>query len=54
MTPPLSEEEELHDALSPKYDQLKIQKAWWIIELIPLHLRYQRGIIGGFRILRGC
>jgi len=44
MTPPLSEEEEeLHDALSPKYDQLKIQKAWWIIELIPLHLRYQRG-----------
>ena len=45
MTPPLSEEEEeeLHDALSPTYDQLKIQKAWWIIELIPLHLRYQRG-----------
>jgi len=44
MTLPLSEgEEELHDALSPKYDQLKIQKAWWIIELIPLHLRYQRG-----------
>ena len=44
MTPPLSEEEEeLQDALSPKYDQLKIQKAWWIIELIPLRLRYQRG-----------
>ena len=44
MTPPLSEEEEeLHDALSPTYDQLKIQKVWWIIELIPLHLRYQRG-----------
>jgi hypothetical protein len=44
MKPPLSEEEEeLNDALSPKYDQLKIQKAWWIIELIPLHLRYQRG-----------
>jgi hypothetical protein len=44
MTPPLSEEEEeLYDALSPKYDQLKIQKGWWIVELIPLHLRYQRG-----------
>ena len=44
VTPPLSEEEEeLHDALSPKYDQLKIQKAWWIVELIPLYLRYQRG-----------
>ena len=42
--PPLTEEEEeLHDALSPKYDQLKIQKAWWIVELIPLRLRYQRG-----------
>jgi len=37
------EEEELQDALSPKYDQLKIQKAWWALELIPLTLRYQRG-----------
>jgi hypothetical protein len=37
------EEEELQDALSPKYDQLKIQKAWWVLELIPLRLRYQRG-----------
>jgi len=37
------EEEELQDALSPKYDQLKIQKAWWALELIPLSLRYQRG-----------
>ena len=41
--PPTEEEEELQDALSPKYDQLKIQKAWWILELIPLRLRYQRG-----------
>jgi len=37
------EEEELQDALSPKYDQLKIQKAWWVLELIPMSLRYQRG-----------
>ena len=40
MTPPLSEEE-LDDVLSPKYDSLKIQKAWWVVELLTLHLRYQ-------------
>lgn len=37
------EEEELHDALSPAYDQLKLKKGWWILEILPLHLRYQRG-----------
>ncbi|KAF5321153.1 hypothetical protein D9619_001336 [Psilocybe cf. subviscida] len=37
------EEEELHDTLSPIYDQLKIAKAWWVLEYIPLPLRYQRG-----------
>ncbi|KAG2009454.1 hypothetical protein CC2G_012391 [Coprinopsis cinerea AmutBmut pab1-1] len=37
------EEEELRDALSPAYDQLRIQKAWWVLELMPLQLRYQRG-----------
>uniref|UniRef100_A0A8H7XSL4 T6SS Phospholipase effector Tle1-like catalytic domain-containing protein n=1 Tax=Psilocybe cubensis TaxID=181762 RepID=A0A8H7XSL4_PSICU len=37
------EEEELHDILSPAYDQLKIKKAWWALEIIPLTLRYQRG-----------
>jgi hypothetical protein len=37
------EQEELQDVLSPKYDQLKLKKGWWVLELIPLHLRYQRG-----------
>lgn len=37
------EEEELHDILAPVYDQLKIKKSWWALELIPLTLRYQRG-----------
>jgi len=37
------EDEELNDALSPVYDQLKIKKGWWILEIIPLQLRYQRG-----------
>lgn len=36
------EEEELKDALSPKYDQLKMKKGWWLLELLPMHLRYQR------------
>jgi len=30
------EEEELRDALSPAYDQLSIQKLWWILEYLPL------------------
>jgi len=37
------EDEELMDALSPVYDQLKLKKGWWILEVIPLRLRYQRG-----------
>jgi len=37
------EQEDLHDVLSPKYDQLKVKKGWWVLELLPLHLRYQRG-----------
>ncbi|XP_006462906.1 hypothetical protein AGABI2DRAFT_224560 [Agaricus bisporus var. bisporus H97] len=37
------EAEELNDALSPAYDQLKLKKGWWILEILPLQLRYQRG-----------
>ncbi|KAF9483555.1 hypothetical protein BDN70DRAFT_990260 [Pholiota conissans] len=37
------EEEELHDILSPKYDQLSLKKFWWVLEVLPLRLRYQRG-----------
>ncbi|KIK67875.1 hypothetical protein GYMLUDRAFT_36672 [Collybiopsis luxurians FD-317 M1] len=36
------EEEELHDALAAKYDQLKIRPPWWILEIIPMQFRYQR------------
>lgn len=37
------EDEELYDALSPAYDQLKLKKGWWLLEILPLQLRYQRG-----------
>jgi len=37
------EEEELRDALSPKYDQLKLARPWWILELLPVSMRYQKG-----------
>ena len=30
------EDEELVDALCPIYDQLKLAKAWWILEILPL------------------
>jgi hypothetical protein len=30
------EDEELIDALCPIYDQLKLAKAWWILEILPL------------------
>jgi hypothetical protein len=35
------EREELADALCPLFDQLKLSKAWWILEVIPLRLRAQ-------------
>ncbi|KAF8810982.1 hypothetical protein BYT27DRAFT_7185097 [Phlegmacium glaucopus] len=38
------EQEELHDALSPNYDQLKMKKAWWILEILPFQgWRRKRG-----------
>ncbi|KAF5377885.1 hypothetical protein D9615_006800 [Tricholomella constricta] len=35
--------EDLRDALSPIYDQLKIKRSWWVLEILPLNLRYQNG-----------
>jgi len=35
------EDEELVDALCPIYDELKLSKTWWILELIPLKHRVQ-------------
>ncbi|EDR01075.1 uncharacterized protein LACBIDRAFT_312561 [Laccaria bicolor S238N-H82] len=41
--PTESEEElDLHDALAPIYDQLKLSWWWWILEIIPLKQRRQR------------
>jgi hypothetical protein len=37
------EEEDLRDALSPIYDGLKLLPAYWILEYLPLEIRYQRG-----------
>ncbi|KAI0066519.1 hypothetical protein BV25DRAFT_1395427 [Artomyces pyxidatus] len=36
------EEEDLADALSPIYDMLKIAKAWWIVEVLPLRQRVKQ------------
>ncbi|CAK5284887.1 unnamed protein product [Mycena citricolor] len=38
----MEEEEELRDLLSPVYDQLKIQKGWWLLECLPFSFRYQK------------
>ena len=35
------EHEELHDALSPVFDQLALRRGWWILELLPLFHRYE-------------
>ena len=40
---PLEEMEELSDALSPIYDQLEINKWWWVLEYLPLPLNHQEG-----------
>ncbi|KAJ6585672.1 hypothetical protein B0H19DRAFT_1110417 [Mycena capillaripes] len=40
--PGMEEAEDLKDALCPIYDQLKLSKCWWLLELIPLTFRYQR------------
>jgi hypothetical protein len=37
----IEEEEELKDALSPIYDQLRLSPAWWILEVLPLMVRSQ-------------
>jgi len=34
-------EEDLADALSPMYDQLKLAKYWWILEMTPQKIHYQ-------------
>ncbi|KAF8650269.1 hypothetical protein AX16_005323 [Volvariella volvacea WC 439] len=36
------EEEDLRDVLSPINDMMKISKTWWILEVIPQRLKYQR------------
>jgi hypothetical protein len=45
-SPPIrmtEEELDLVDALSPIYDQLSQKWFWWILELLPVKQRYQRG-----------
>ena len=34
-------EEDLADALTPMYDQLKLAKFWWLLEIIPQKIQYQ-------------
>lgn len=36
------EHEELHDALSPHYDQLSEKWTWWLLELLPLVHLHQK------------
>ncbi|KAF5332902.1 hypothetical protein D9758_017003 [Tetrapyrgos nigripes] len=41
---PKSEEElDLEDAMAPIYDQLNLSKSWWILEVLPLKHKYQKG-----------
>ncbi|KAG6829309.1 hypothetical protein H0H92_004987 [Tricholoma furcatifolium] len=35
--------EDMKDAMSPIFDQLDIKYWWWILEILPLNLRYQNG-----------
>lgn len=35
------EDEEFADAVSPLYDQLKLSKAWWILEVLPVRAHEQ-------------
>jgi hypothetical protein len=37
------EDEELRDALTPKFDQLMLKRFWWILEFLPVSIRYQKG-----------
>lgn len=37
------EDEELRDALTPKFDQLMLKRFWWILEVLPVSIRYQKG-----------
>lgn len=32
------------DALAPLFDQLQLQKAWWLLEILPLPFRWQDGL----------
>ncbi|KAJ7206376.1 hypothetical protein GGX14DRAFT_568347 [Mycena pura] len=40
--PGMEEEEDLHDALAPIYDQLSLSRLWWILEVLPFSFRTQR------------
>ncbi|KAF9483556.1 hypothetical protein BDN70DRAFT_290759 [Pholiota conissans] len=35
------EEADLKDALAPIYDQLSMKWFWWVLELLPMYVRYQ-------------
>ena len=37
------EEHELQDAMAPIYDQLSLAWSWWLLELMPMKHRYQKG-----------
>ena len=59
--PFISEEhEDLLDSLAPIYDQLRLAKWWWILEVVPYRHRYQRpddkwhvsrGYVGGIMLI---
>lgn len=36
------EEEDLFDALTPIYDQLRMKKGWWLLEFLPYRHVYQK------------
>lgn len=46
------EEEELHDALSPIYDQLSLAPRWWALEVLPMMHKYQKVPVSNLFVTR--
>jgi hypothetical protein len=36
--------EELQDALAPEYDQLRLQRGWWVLEMLPLKTKKEKAV----------
>jgi hypothetical protein len=46
------EHEDVVDALCPIYDQLKLRPAWWVLEVVPRKLHFQRSDNSWARVIK--